>query len=192
MRPPPRQSRSCCSQAPPVPWHLRNYRYQARRYTRRRQTIFGRPPSSPFSEPNPLNPTPRPPRYAPRYPHANHPYARPWNSVPNQYAGLPWEPLVIPPILEGTPFARMIVMLVASYRRMQQMLYDHARWMEQHRARQQEMVHSQHQEMVRSRHQEMDRTRHQEMISVRYAEMHRCLRLLALSGEDSDESHHTD
>ena len=59
-------------------------------------------------------------------------------------------------------------MLVASNRRMQQMLYDHARWMEQHHAR------------------------HQETVRARYEEMHQRLQVLAVTREDSGETPRND
>ncbi|KAG2576021.1 hypothetical protein PVAP13_6NG029701 [Panicum virgatum] len=53
----------------------------------------------------------------------------------------PWvsAPLVIPEILVGTPLARTFTMLAESNRRLQRMLYQHARWMVRHRAWQQEL-----------------------------------------------------
>ena len=73
----------------------------------------------------------------------------------------------MPEILEGTTFAWMIERIVASNRRLQQMLYDHASWMEQHHAR------------------------HQELVQIRYEESIR-RRIWVGLGEDSDESQHTD
>ena len=85
-------------------------------------------------------------------------------------------------------------MLVASNRRMQQMLYDHARWMAQHRARLQEMVHSQHVEFVRTQRQETERhrARYQEMVRTRYEEMNRRLQVLAVTRESSVSTQHSD
>ena len=83
-------------------------------------------------------------------------------------------------------------MLVASNRRMQQMLYDHARWMAQHRARHQEMVRSQLEEIARTRRQETEhqRTRYQEMLRARYEEMHQRLQVLAITREDTVDPRH--
>ena len=81
-------------------------------------------------------------------------------------------------------------MLVESNRRMQQMLYDHARWMEQHYARQRGMVPTQYAETARAQRQEMEhqRARYQEALRTRYDEMHQRLQVLAISREATTDS----
>ena len=83
-------------------------------------------------------------------------------------------------------------MLVESNRRMQQMLYDHARWMEQHYARQRDVVPTQYAEAARTQHQEMEhqRARYQEALRARYEEMHQRLQVLAITREATADSQH--
>jgi dihydroneopterin aldolase len=91
-------------------------------------------------------------------------------------------------------------MLVESNRRMQQMLYDHARWMEQHYARQRDMMPTQYAEAAHTRRQAVEhqharyqetlRARYQETLRARYEEMHQRLRVLAITREATADSQH--